>query len=517
MKQEDMKFGTKIALGMGGLAAALVLTAGYGLYTISGFHDAFERTAGKTAKGVELAGALNTAVANMAAGQRGTILYAYAKDPARMAAAQQLFEENSAIVRGKLSDLRPLLTTGNGGRIASHFEAGLSAWLARYGELERLAAAGDPDKAVRFFSEQVAPLRVAASEDSKELAALAIEILEVDRRAAQDDYAAGWRITLGLILLGAIAGASSVVVVRSATSAIRQVAAEISQGSQHVAAASGQVASASQSLAQGTSQQAATLEETSSSTTEITAVTRKNAENTRSVAALMVGAAQLVAEANHNLGEMVHSMTEINSSSEKISRINRVIDEIAFQTNILALNAAVEAARAGEAGMGFSVVADEVRNLAQRSAQAARDTAALIEDSIGRTGDGARKLDQVAGSIQQITASAKAVKALVDEIEAGSQEQSRGIEQIAVAMRQMEQVTQRSAASAEESAAASDELAAQARSLYSIVQRLRVLAGGEARKDESISAAPVAAGRPPGPAQARERSSFPLDDSERGG
>ena len=188
--------------------------------------------------------------------------------------------------------------------------------------------------------------------------------------------------------------------------------------------------------------------------------------------------AHRVQDAKHNLEEMVQSMKEINTSSEKISKIIRVIDEIAFQTNILALNAAVEAARAGEAGMGFAVVADEVRNLAHRSAQAARDTAALIEESIAKSNEGNKKLQLVAASIQQVTGSATQVKVLVDEVDVGSQEQARGIEQIAAAVIQLETVTQRSAASAEESAAASEELAAQAQTLYDVAERVRALVGG---------------------------------------
>ncbi len=185
-------------------------------------------------------------------------------------------------------------------------------------------------------------------------------------------------------------------------------------------------------------------------------------------------------------------MAEINSSSDKISKIIKVIDEIAFQTNILALNAAVEAARAGEAGMGFAVVADEVRNLAQRSAQAAKDTAGMIEESIAKSNEGSTKLQQVTEVIQAVTKSAVKVKTLVDEVNLGSQEQARGIEQIAKAVAQMDQVTQTTAASAEESASASEELSAQAEALNHIVHRLREMVGGS----DSQSSARVAPRRP---------------------
>ena len=171
-------------------------------------------------------------------------------------------------------------------------------------------------------------------------------------------------------------------------------------------------------------------------------------------------------------------MNEINASSGKISKIIKVIDDIAFQTNILALNAAVEAARAGEAGLGFAVVADEVRNLAQRCAQAAKDTADLIEDSVVKSNAGKVKVDQVAGAIGIVTEDAGKVKILVDEISVGSQEQSRGIEQIGSAITQMDQVTQRAAASAEEGASAAEELTAQSESLKKVVAELTRMVGG---------------------------------------
>ena len=171
-------------------------------------------------------------------------------------------------------------------------------------------------------------------------------------------------------------------------------------------------------------------------------------------------------------------MQQIKASSDEMAKIIKVIDEIAFQTNILALNAAVEAARAGQAGMGFAVVADEVRNLAQRSAQAAKDTSSLIEESIVRSNDGSVKLGDVSKAIAAIADSAAQVKTLVDEISISSQEQSRGIDQIARAVSQMEQVTQKTAANAEESASAGEEMSSQAEAMRAVVEDLQQMVGG---------------------------------------
>jgi methyl-accepting chemotaxis protein len=276
-------------------------------------------------------------------------------------------------------------------------------------------------------------------------------------------------------------------IVRGINEALTQAVTELSEGAAQVASASGQVSSSSQSLAQGASEQAASLEETSASSEEMASMTRKNAENSQQAAVFMNAVSQRVVEANSTLADMMKSMQEIGASSGKISKIIKVIDEIAFQTNILALNAAVEAARAGEAGMGFAVVADEVRNLAQRSAQAAKDTAGLIEDSISKSVEGSKKLGEVASSIQAITEGAGKVKTLVDEVEASSKEQAQGIEQISKAVSQMDEVTQRTAANAEESASASEELNAQSQALMAVVEQLKAMAGAGSQNRSTAS------------------------------
>ncbi len=345
-----------------------------------------------------------------------------------------------------------------------------------------------------------------------------------------------WLTWLGLVI--SVVGGSGIfyVVVRGINQVLNRTVSELAEGAGQITSASSQVASSSQSLAQGASEQAASLEETSASSEEITSMTRKNAENSQSAAGMMTEVDHRVAEGNRTLEEMVVSMREITSSSDKISKIIKVIDEIAFQTNILALNAAVEAARAGEAGMGFAVVADEVRNLAQRSAQAAKDTAALIEESISKSNEGSTKLQRVTDVIRAITDSATKVKTLVDEVNLGSQEQARGIEQISKAIAQMDQVTQSNAANAEESASASEEMSAQAEALNNIVLQLRSLVGGDgyqqsarpeasrvkppvrtAGVSKSLTALKTAVTRPSKPVEAAvpagNRSSIPLEDS----
>jgi methyl-accepting chemotaxis protein len=260
---------------------------------------------------------------------------------------------------------------------------------------------------------------------------------------------------------------------------LRQVR-QLGDGTSQVVSASNQVSSSAQTLSQGATEQAAALEETSASMEEMASMTRQNADNCRQAAVLVNEVSASVESFDRTLGGMVTAMGRIRDTSGKVSKIIKTIDEISFQTNILALNAAVEAARAGEAGLGFAVVAEEVRNLAQRAAQAARDTATLIEESTSSACDGSEKVEQMAAASSGITTTIVEVKHLVDQVSSASIQQAQGIEQVSQAISQMEQVTQSNAASAEESAAASEELNAQAETARHLVAAVEAVIEGAA-------------------------------------
>ena len=281
-------------------------------------------------------------------------------------------------------------------------------------------------------------------------------------------------------------------IARGISRTLRSSSATMDEAAAQVASASGQVASASQELAAGASENAASLEETSASLEEMSSMTRQTSDNAAQADGLMRETRDVVNRASSTIKEMTESMTDISNAGQAIGKIIKTIDEIAFQTNLLALNAAVEAARAGEAGQGFAVVAGEVRNLAQRAAEAAKNTSELIEGTIGKIGQGAGLVQEVDTAFGEVSVNSSRVAELIGEIAASSREQAHGIEQISQAMSQMDSIIQKNAANAEESASASEELNAQAYSMKDTVEELLRMVGvdtnGHARSATALPA-----------------------------
>lgn len=250
---------------------------------------------------------------------------------------------------------------------------------------------------------------------------------------------------------------------------LHRMVSEVRVGTNAIATASSQIAAGNMDLSARTEEQASSLEETASSMEELTSTVKQNADNARQANQLAISASGIATEGGAVVAQVVETMRSINDSAKKIADIIGVIDGIAFQTNILALNAAVEAARAGEQGRGFAVVATEVRNLAQRSAAAAKEIKTLIGDSVGKVDAGGRLVAQAGNTMDEVVRSVKRVTDMMAEISAASNEQSAGIEQVNQAIAQMDQVTQQNAALVEEAAAASESMREQAGRLSNVV------------------------------------------------
>jgi len=462
------------------VALAATGAAVYSLATIRDLQKKTESEIVGSGSRLDVARQITIGVTNMRMAMRGVSIFALTHKSPMVEKSRAIFESGAADVRKLIQQMEASDLTEQDRAALGAIRTAVDQWAEAFRSFAQMSADGQPEEASDYALKNITPLMDTLQKNTAAFGQANSVRRDTAIAAAAAAVERNRLIAVVLIALALVITAGGFVVVLGLARTLKGVSESLAAGADQVAHAAAQVSSSGQALAQGASKSAATLQETFASAQEINSMAMRNAESSRNAAGLVERSAAKFTQTNQALEEMVVAMGEINASGQKISKIIKVIDEIAFQTNILALNAAVEAARAGEAGMGFAVVADEVRNLAQRSAQAAKDTALLIEESIAKSGGGKARVDRVAEAIREITNDASEVKTLVDEVSSGSQEQARGIEKMRQAFTEMERAGQSTAATAEESAAAAGQLTAQSQSLSDVGEQLRTLVEGGA-------------------------------------
>jgi methyl-accepting chemotaxis protein len=476
MKQTSIR--TKLLACFVLVVVAAGATATYSLYTLRHIRSQMrEEIVGSTTR-LEQSLQIATGIANMRSSMRGVTLFALTHNDGPFAKARSAFGNTAAEMRKVVQGSETSGLTAQDQAAINAIRLALDQWVDNFQQFADWCAAGQAQQANEIALKKITPLM-----DTLQKNASAFGQANSARRdraiaATESGIQRNELVMLMITALVLLAAGGGFFQVTGLARTLKEVSETVAEGAQQVAQVAAHVSASSQELARGSSENAGSLEETSVALTQISSMAGRNTENSRNAVGIVAHSVEKFTQTNQALDGMVLAMGEISGSSHKISKIIKVIDEIAFQTNILALNAAVEAARAGEAGLGFAVVADEVRNLSQRCAQAARDTASLIEESIAKSENGEFKVNDVAETIRTVTGEAAQVQTLVDEVNLGSQEQARGLDQIGQTITQLEHAGQNTAATAEETAAAAEQLAAQSATLTNISRQLRTLVEG---------------------------------------
>ena len=509
MKIANLKIGTRLGLGFGVVIVLLLVVAFIAVSRIAMINKATDEILNDRYVKVTVAQDIQTEVNVQARYLRNAIIGA--ADPAEVTASLAKLDASVKQNVQNLAKLKSLLNTEKGKALFATLIERRNVYASTRDATVKLLVDGQPDLAGKYLLKELVGPQNAFFESIDALADFQESLMKKSGEQAEADGAFAVRVTVALSAIAALAAAligwlitrSITIPVNHAVTLAQTVAAgdlssrievqskdeigslmqalkdmnqslnsivgQVRVSTDEIATATGEVATGNMDLSSRTEQQASALEETASSMEELTSTVKQNSDNARQANQLAVSAVEVARQGGVVVDEVVTTMGQINESAAKISDIIGVIDGIAFQTNILALNAAVEAARAGEQGRGFAVVASEVRNLAQRSAGAAKEIKTLINDSVARVDAGNRLVAKAGTTMTEVVASIQRVTDIMGEITVASREQEVGIEQINQAVTEMDTVTQQNAALVEEAAAATGALEQQAAHLAQVV------------------------------------------------
>jgi methyl-accepting chemotaxis protein len=476
----NLKIGTKLFLGFSVMILFMGVVGVTGYLSTGNIHRSIDEIFRRRLPSIDFLLQADRDLQQLLVAER-SMIFANARSDAFKTLVEE-YEQNLKQAEDRWESYKTLAATPEEKALISKFEASKTAWQ----DVSRQVVNGRKDD-TREGRRVALDLSLGIAKEKFEEMRNAIDRLtEINQSLSEQAHASSETtyqktvvVLAGTAAIGLLAGLLLMWgISRGVTKSLKSVINGLTEASSQVASASAQVSSSSQQLAEGSSEQAAAIEETSSSLEEMSSMTKQNADHAHEAKTMMEEASQIVGKVNQHMNDMAESIKEITTSSEETNKIIKTIDEIAFQTNLLALNAAVEAARAGEAGAGFAVVADEVRNLAMRAADAAKNTADLIENTIKAVKNGNDLTQSTQAAYTENVEIAGKVAALVDEIATASNEQAQGIEQVNRAVAEMDKTVQSAAANAEESASASEEMNAQAEQMKEFVGDLVTLVGG---------------------------------------
>ena len=505
---KNLKIGTRLGVGFGTILLLMTVLTIVSFIRLTNIDDSVEAMVEKEWVKADKANTVNVLTR---ANARHSMELLITTEPTRLDGIRKKMDANKQLITEELEALGKLIYVPSGKALLDRVKEERERYVASFTKVAQLVTEGKRDEAIKEMESQTLGLLDKLQESVKKLAQQQKTLVTERGNSITQDI--GFTRSL-FVFMGLTAVAVGVGfawwITRSITSpmseavnvaqrvaagdlssrievnskdetgqllqalkdmngALVNIVSEVRNGTETIASASQQIATGNADLSSRTESQAGSLEETASSMEELTSTVKQNADNARQANQLAVSASEVAVKGGAVVSEVVDTMGLINESARKIVDIIGVIDGIAFQTNILALNAAVEAARAGEQGRGFAVVASEVRNLAQRSAQAAKEIKALIDNSVEKVDAGSRLVDQAGVTMQEVVESIRRVTDIMGEISAASAEQTSGIEQVQQAVTQMDEATQQNAALVEEAAAAAESLREQADKLTQVV------------------------------------------------